>query len=192
MIYKEDRLNHYYSSSGVFDFFHQLILHSNKLSKIIILTFFSIFLIVPLLGGPNESTTRQLESITVFSGLTIVFSLMIIVVHTFAKRQSDPRLKKAGSGIILIISIPILLYLLTIILTFLLGLEVIVVLRAISSVVIIIPLILIIMILVESVIRQGIVKKRVESAFGLDLPDHCIDNIHICHGLLRQRSIRKG
>ncbi|HNU36574.1 MAG TPA: ion channel, partial [Methanomassiliicoccales archaeon] len=167
----EDRsgLEHYYSSSGIYDFFVKLAHGSNYPAMFIMIAFFSIFLIVPLLGGPNKSTTGELESATVFSGLTIMFGLMIFVVYLAMRREADPRLKKAGQGICISISIPIILYSMTILTTLLTGNEVIAVLRATSSMVILVPLLLIVIMLVESVIRQGIVQKGSKVPLGLVL-----------------------
>lgn len=167
----EDRsgLEHYYSSSGIYDFFVKLAHGSNYPAMFIMIAFFSIFLIVPLLGGPNKSTTGELESDTVFSGLTIMFGLMIFVVYLAMRREADPRLKKAGQGICISISIPIILYSMTILTTLLTGNEVIAVLRATSSMVILVPLLLIVIMLVESVIRQGIVQKGSKVPLGLVL-----------------------
>ncbi len=166
---RNDGVDRYYSSSGILDLFSKLYNQSGLISKLIIITFFSIFLIVPLLGGPHQSTIGQLESVTVFSGLTLVFSLMILVVHRFIAREVDPRLRKTGWGVIVSISVPILLFLLAILLTFLTGTEVILVLRATSSLVIISPLLLIVIMLVESVIRKGLVKKGSNVPLGLVL-----------------------
>ncbi len=59
----EDRsgLERYYSSSGIYDFFVKLAHGTNYPAKLVMAVFFSIFLIVPLLGGPNASTTGSLN-----------------------------------------------------------------------------------------------------------------------------------
>ncbi|HNU35817.1 MAG TPA: ion channel, partial [Methanomassiliicoccales archaeon] len=106
---------------------------------------------------------------TVFSGLTSVFSLMIFVIYNATMKETDIRLRKAGMGVCISISIPIVLYSLTILMTLLTGNEVIAVLRATSSTVILVPLLLIVIMLVESVIRQGIVQKGSKVPLGLVL-----------------------
>jgi hypothetical protein len=162
-------LERYYSSSGIYDFFVKLAHGSNYPAMLIMVAFFSIFLIVPLLGGPNRSTTGELESATVFSGLTLVFSLMLFVVYRATRKEADPRLRKSGLGVCIAISIPIIFYSLTILMTLLTGNEVIAVLRVTSSMVILVPLLLIVIMLVESVIRQGIVQKGSKVPLGLVL-----------------------
>jgi len=146
------------TTRGVYDFFRKF-LSQGLLNQIIGVIFFSIFLIVPLLGGSSKTTVGELLSASIFLSLTTVFVLMILAIHIFSRKSSDLRLKAIAAKIQLVIAIPILLYLIAIIMEFLLGSEISTVLRATSSVVILVPLLLIIMMLVESVIRHGIVEK---------------------------------
>jgi hypothetical protein len=144
-----------YSTSGVYDYFFKFFGEAGPLAKLVFVAFFLVFLIVPILGGPSNVNARSLESGLVFSGLNFVFYLTAAALYRFNLSLSDPRLKHSGRVVMAMIIVPISIYSFLAVFSAALGSEVISVLRVTSSVVIIIPLVLIISLLVESVIRRG-------------------------------------
>jgi hypothetical protein len=116
--------------------------------------FFLVFLIVPLLGGPESSSATQLESGLVFFVLNLTFYLTALVVLVF-NRGLDMDMKRTGRTIVLLLVLPITAFFLLTASTALLGNEIEPVLRASASSVVIVPLLLVIVLLVESVLRRG-------------------------------------
>jgi hypothetical protein len=116
--------------------------------------FFLVFLIVPLLGGPENSSAVQLETGLVFVALNITFYLTALVVLAF-NNALDEDMRRGGRTIVALIVVPITAFLLLTVSTALLGNEIVPVLRAAASVVVIVPLLLVIALLVESVLRRG-------------------------------------
>ncbi len=157
-------------SRGIYDYL-SCFFHSAPLSsKLVMIAFFSVSLMIPILGEPSGGTTaRLLEPGLVFFGLNAVFFLTGVIVFRFYLRLDDERLKEAGRTIMRMILIPITLYALSAVLTAVLGHEVISVLRATSSMVMIVPVVLVITVLVESVIRHGIVENGSRVPLGLVL-----------------------
>lgn len=150
--------NWIYSSSGVYDYFYRFFSNSGLPSRVIIAAFFLVFLIVPILGGPSKDSAGRLESGIVFFGLNIVFYTTGAALHKFNRSLTDSRLRRSGKIVLAMIIISISVYSILALLSLVLGSEVVSVLRVSSSVVIILPLVFVITLLVESVIRRGIVQ----------------------------------
>jgi hypothetical protein len=150
--------NRIYSTSGIFDYFHRFFMVSSLPSRSIIAAFFLVFLIVPIMGGPSRDSAARLESGIVFIGLNTVFYLTGAVLFRFNRGLDDHQLKRSGKVVLAMIIASILVYSASALLTLGLGSEVMPVLRIGSSAVIIVPLVLVITLLVESVIRRGIVQ----------------------------------
>jgi hypothetical protein len=145
-----------YSTRGVYDYFFKFFGEAGLPAKLVFAAFFLVFLIVPILGGPSSANAKSLESGLVFFGLNFVFYLTAAVLYRFNQGLNDPRLEHSGKVIMAMIVVPISIYSFLAVFSAVLGSEVISVLRVSSSVVIIIPLVLVISLLVESVIRRGI------------------------------------
>jgi hypothetical protein len=149
-----------YSTRGVYDYFFKFFGEANLPSKLVFTAFFLVFLIVPILGGPSSVNAKSLESGLVFFGLNLVFYLTAAVLFRFNQRLTDPRLVHSGKVVLAMIVVPISIYSFLALFSAVLGSEVVSVLRVTSSVVIIIPLVLVISLLVESVIRRGIAQSH--------------------------------
>lgn len=117
-------------------------------------SFFLVFLIVPLLGGPEKSSAAQLDSGLVFIVLNIAFYLTALVVLAF-NRTLDEDMRRTGRSIALLLLLPITAFFLLTSSAALLGNEIDLVLPASASSVVIVPLLLVIVLLVESVLRRG-------------------------------------
>jgi hypothetical protein len=156
-----------YSTSGIYDYFNQFFSVASLPAKLVFAAFFLVFLIVPILGGPSNASAKALESGIVFSGLNLVFYLTGAALYRFNRGLTDPRIKYSGKVVLTMIVVPITIYSVLAVLTLVLGSEVTSVLRVTSSVVIIIPLLLVITLLVESVIRRGIVQGNSRVPLGL-------------------------
>jgi Ion channel len=155
------------TSNGIYDYFVRFFSEARRPSKTVMFAFFAVFLIVPLLGEPSRGSAGQLESGVVFIGLNVVFYLTGIAVMRFNRDLDDARLRREGRGVLLVILVPITLYTLSAALTALLGNEVLSLLRATSSMVIVVPLLLVITVLVESVIRRGVTQSGSRVPLGL-------------------------
>jgi hypothetical protein len=149
-----------YSTRGIYDYFAKFFGEAGLPAKLVFVAFFLVFLIVPILGGPSSVTAKSLESGLVFFGLNLVFYLTAAVLYRFNQGLTDPRLEHSGKVVMAMIVVPISIYSFLAVFSAVLGSEVISVLRVSSSVVIMIPLVLVISLLVESVIRRGIVQSH--------------------------------
>ena len=147
-----------YSSSGIFDYFDRFFRISGLPSKLVVAAFFTVFLIVPILGGPSKDSAGRLESGIVFFGLNIVFFTTGAVLYRFNRKLTDARIRRSGTVVLVMILLSISVYSILALLSLVLGSEVVSVLRVSSSVVIILPPVFVITLLVESVIRRGIVQ----------------------------------
>jgi hypothetical protein len=150
--------NRIYSTSGVYDFFDRFFRTSGLPARSIVIAFFLVFLIVPIIGGPSKDSAAHLESGIVFLGLIIVYYLTGAVLFRFRISLTDNRLRRSGTGVLAMIVVPISIYSIAALLTLVWESEVVSVLRVSSSIVIIVPLVLVITFLVESVIRRGIIQ----------------------------------
>jgi hypothetical protein len=159
--------NRLFTTRGTYDYFDHFFKDAGAVSKLVVFAFFLIFLIVPILGGPSNDSEVRLESGAVFFSLNIVFFLTAFVVHRHNRDLEDGRLRRAGRTILLMVFGSILAYSLVAMFPFLLGSQVASVLRVTSSIVIIVPLVLMISVLVESVIRHGIVEVNSRVPIGL-------------------------
>jgi Ion channel len=147
-----------YSSSGIYDYFDRFFSGSGIPSKLILAAFFMVFLIVPILGGPSNDSAGRLESGIVFSGLNFVFYTTGAVLFRFNRKLTDGRIRRSGTVVLAMIVLSISVYSILALLSLVLGSEVVSVLRVSSSIVIILPPVFVITLLVESVIRRGIVQ----------------------------------
>jgi hypothetical protein len=189
--------NRIYSSSGIYDYFYQFLRFASRPSKLVIAAFFMVFLIVPLLGGPSKGSAGHLESGVVFFGLNLVFYLASAALYRFNKGLTDPRTRRSGNVVLTMITASISLYSISAFLTFVVGSEVLSVLRVTSSAVIIVPLVLVITLLVESVIRRGIVQNDSRVPIGLVfmtilLIMYTFATIYFVNGLLVKTDILTG
>jgi hypothetical protein len=159
--------NRMFSSRGIYDYFYLFFTESRRPAKLVLIAFFSIFLIVPIQGGPSRASVSAFESGFVFLGLNVVFFLAGLTLWNFNRRLADPRLKGTGRLLLSAIFLSIAAYSISAIMILVLGNEVDSVLRAASSLVIVVPLVLVISLLVESVIRRGIVESGSRVPIGL-------------------------
>ncbi len=143
-----------FSNRRTFDYFRLFFTHAPKTSRAVMGGFFLAFMIVPLLGGPENSSAARLETGLVFVILNIAFYLTALVILAF-NRTLDEDMRRTGRTIVLLIVLPITAFFLLTASTALLGNEIDPVLRASASLVVIVPLLLVIALLVESVLRRG-------------------------------------
>ncbi len=154
------RRNRIYSTSGIFDYFSLFFKVSDMPARSVIWGFFLVFLIVPIIGGPSRESVAWLESGIVFFGLNGVFYLTAAVLYRFNRKLTEDRLRQSGTVVLWMIIITISVYTASALLPIGLGSEVISVLRVSSSTVMVVPLVLVITLLVESVIRHGIAQSQ--------------------------------
>lgn len=191
------RLYRIYSTSGIYDYLTRFFSVASVPAKVVFIAFFLVFLIVPILGGPSSVSDHRLESGVVFLGLNLVFYLTGSALYRFNRTLTDPRLKFSGKVVLTMIVVPISIYSLLAVLSLSLGGEVVSVLRVSSSIVVIIPLVLVITMLVESVIRRGIVEvnSRVPLALvflTIALIMYTFATIFFVNGLLVKADLTSG
>lgn len=143
-----------FSNRRTYDYFRLFFTRAPRAYRAIMGGFFLAFLIVPLLGGPEDSSATQLESGTVFIVLNISFYLTALIILLF-NRTLDEDMRRTGQTIALLIVLPITAFLLLTTSTVLLGNEFDDAIRASASTVVIVPLLLVISLLIESVLRRG-------------------------------------
>ena len=119
--------------------------------RVVLIAYFSLFLIIPLYGHPN-STNPETNSALVSLTQNVVLVLSLVAVAE-TNRRVDPKLRRSGRWVLLLVAVPMILISLSSFSTLAFGSVPRWILRAMSSLALIVPLLIVIAVLVESIIR---------------------------------------
>jgi hypothetical protein len=122
--------------------------------RAVIVAYFVIFLFTPLYGLPAEKGSEPSSSsfVAVLFIAVLIFSVTAILL--FNRRLSDGRMRRPGQAALLMVATPLIVILLSAILGLALGTIPAWALRALTSIAMIVPLSLVIVVQVESVVRR--------------------------------------
>lgn len=151
---------------GTYDYFLLFYRTASLPSRAAVLVFFSVFVLVPLLGDPGSSSERTLETAAVFTVLNLSFYLAAAVLTRF-NRKAPAGARRTGRRVVFLIVAPITAFSLLTASVALFGSEVLPMVRMATSAVVVIPLLFVVSILIESVIRRGTVQPDARVSLSL-------------------------
>jgi cytochrome bd-type quinol oxidase subunit 2 len=119
--------------------------------RVVLIASFSLFLVIPLYGHPN-SLNPEINSILVALIQNPVLLLSLVAVAE-TNRRIDPKLRRSGQWVLLLVAVPLTLISLSSFSTLAFGSVPRWILRAMSSLALVVPLLIVIAVLVESIVR---------------------------------------
>ena len=139
---------------GPLGYFELFFRQAGPLSRVILIAYFAVFLLTPLYGLPHDEQTVPQHSIAVVTALAMVQVLALSVIIKF-NRRIPSQLQGTGRNLFLVIFTIFLLFALSFILTLFILDVPSWALRAMTSLAMTIPLILVIFVMVQSIISMG-------------------------------------
>jgi hypothetical protein len=155
-------------------------------SRAFLFAYFAVFLITPVLGEPEPSGDNMWNSVAVVVGLSAVLVLSSISVFHF-NRGLKSEVRKTGRLIAMMIVVPTVVFLLSTLISIVTADAVISLTRAAVSFVVVVPLVIVILVLGESILtgRDGSRRFPIFLAFlAIFLIIYSFGTIFFINGLL--------
>jgi len=148
-----------HEQTGPLGYFEHFFTEAHIPSRIILIAYFVVFLITPLYGLPESKEQVRFISGTIVAVLATVQVLALIVLAIFNRIHEHSPLKATGRYIFLTILIILLLFMFSFTVTLFIGNVPFWALRVTTSIAMTIPLLLVVIVLVQSIIFMGRTKR---------------------------------
>jgi hypothetical protein len=148
-----------HEQTGPLGYFEHFFTEAHFPSRVILLGYFIVFLITPLYGLPESQEQVKFISGSIVTILATVQVLALIALAIYNRRHAHSQFQVTGRYIFLTILIIFLLFMFSFTITLFIGNVPFWVLRVTTSIAMTIPLLLVVLVLVQSIIFMGRTKR---------------------------------
>jgi hypothetical protein len=142
-------------SENLLAYFRRFFSDAPRPWRVVIIAYFVIFLFTPLYGLPTEGGNEPASSGLLAFSIIVVLVLSLIAVILFNLSVSQRGLRRAGRVALFMMATPLIVIVVSALLALVLGTVPAWVLRAMTSVAMVVPLSLVVVVQVESVVERG-------------------------------------